>query len=65
MECTFRDLQKMCEREMRYRTHVYPRLIEKGTMSSEKAATENYLMEAAMRHFKELADAEDAKGRFL
>jgi hypothetical protein len=49
------DLLRCCERELAYRRRVYPRLIDKGTMTAHKAETEIKLMEACVAHFRRLS----------
>lgn len=62
---TFADLQKACEREAGFRRRVYPTWVEQGRYTRTKAEREIALMEAAADHFRQLADAEEAKGRLL
>lgn len=48
------------EREIRYRRHVYPRLVAKGRISQAKADYEIRVMEAVVVTLKDLKQKEDA-----
>lgn len=62
---TFRDMQNCCAREVNKRRHVYPRLVAAEKMTQAKADQEIATMDSCVKHFKALADTEDAKGRLL
>ena len=62
---TMRDLAKACDREAAMRRRVYPRWVADRRMNPATADKEIALMEAAAAHFRELAAAEEVKGRLL
>jgi hypothetical protein len=47
---------KAAAREVKYRTRVYPRLIEAGKLSAEKAAHEIAVMAEIARDYEVLAE---------
>jgi hypothetical protein len=53
-EITKEDKIKCLRRELALRTHVYPRWIEKGQMTKEKAAREIELIRAIISDYEEL-----------
>jgi hypothetical protein len=58
------DKMQCAERELRYRRHVYGRLVERGKMTREQADRELELMAAIAEDYREVA-AEDAPQLFI
>ena len=52
------ELVKCAEREVRYRKHVYPRLIKNGRITHRKAAAEIENMEAILALLREMEASE-------
>lgn len=53
------------ERELGQRKHVYPRLIDSGRLSQEKADRQTEIMREIAQDYRERIEAEEAKGRLL
>jgi len=52
------DLARCAERELKYRRHVYPRLVDSGKMKRTFMLNEILKMEAIRDHFAKLAEGE-------
>ena len=53
------ELRDCAKRELGYRKHVYPRLVESGKYTADKAIYEIGMMEAIMLHFSDLSEREE------
>ena len=49
---TFNDMIKECERELRQRKNVYPRLINQGKLSRKKANEQYQILEQIKNYLK-------------
>jgi hypothetical protein len=58
MEVSFERQLACIERELKMRRRVYPRLVERGKMSQDKASEEILLIEAVIRTLRQLAETE-------
>jgi hypothetical protein len=52
------DKWQCAERELVYRRRVYPRLVQKGSLSFDRAKLQIELMEEIARDYRELAEQE-------
>lgn len=55
MTITIMDQIACIERELRQRARVYPRLVERGTMTPNKARQETAAMESVLATLQEVA----------
>jgi hypothetical protein len=58
MEVSFERQLACIERELAMRRRVYPRLVERGKMSQDKASEEILLIEAVIRTLRHLEQLE-------
>jgi hypothetical protein len=62
---TAADKLKELKRELAQRRRVYPRLIEKGSLTREAAARQTEIMEAIVADYEARAAEEERQGMLL
>jgi len=62
---TAREKYQAARREWLYRTRVYPRWVEAGKMTPDKAARELAAMAEIAADYERTAETEEAKGRLI
>jgi hypothetical protein len=62
---TAADKLKEIKRELAQRRRVYPRLIEKGSLTREAAARQTEIMDAIAADYEMRAAEEERKGRLI
>lgn len=58
------DMVRECERELRQRARVYPKMIERGVMRQDQADRQNLVLEAILERLKDEQAARDGIARF-
>jgi hypothetical protein len=65
MTITTADKLKELKRELAQRRRVYPRLIEKGSLTPQAAARQTEIMQAIAEDYEQRAKAEESQGALL
>lgn len=65
MTITTADKLKEIKRELAQRRRVYPRLIEKGSITPEAAARQTEIMQAIADDYEQRAKAEEPQGELI
>jgi hypothetical protein len=65
MTITTADKLREAKREVGQRKRVYPRLIEKGSLTREAADRQTAIMQAIVEDYERQAQAEESQGRLI